>query len=185
MSIAPPPFARRQVHLRRVTCEVFRRDDGLLEVEGLLVDTKPEAIRLVSGIREAGQPIHQMRVRIAVDADRRIADVHAFSEHNPYPDCAEVETGYRKLIGMKVEPGFTRDVKRMFRGVMGCSHITELIPTMASAIFQAEWARSDFDTADAQGSRERTSPLGGCHALRLDGEIVRMHFPQVLKEPTQ
>jgi hypothetical protein len=73
----------------------------------------------------------------------------------------------------------------MFRGVKGCSHLTELIPPMASAIFQAEWARSDFDSADSEGSSRRTSPLGGCHALRLDGDIVRMHFPHVLKEGVQ
>jgi hypothetical protein len=46
------------------------------------------------------------------------------------------------------------------------------------------WADSDFNTVDAQGSQQRTSPLGGCHALRLDGNIVRTFFPQHQKEAT-
>jgi hypothetical protein len=165
-----------------VTCGVFIRDDGLLEVEGLLIDTKPEPIRLLSGWRQPGEPIHQIRARIVADGERRIVEVHAYSEHHPYPECAQVEAAYRALIGLKVEPGFTREVKPLFRGVKGCSQLTEVIPLMASAIFQAEWASSDFGSADAAGRAQRTSPLGGCHAVRMDGEIVRVHFPHLIEE---
>ena len=39
MSMAPPPGARRPAHLRRIACEAFERDDGLIELEGLLTDS--------------------------------------------------------------------------------------------------------------------------------------------------
>jgi hypothetical protein len=183
MSIAPPPAARRRLHLRRVSCEGFQREDGLFEIEGLLIDTKPTQLRLVNKEVPPGEPIHQMRVRLTIDGERRIVDASAYSEHHPYPDCMEVEAGYRRLVGMRIEPGFTREAKRLFRGTQGCSHMTELLPLMASIAFQVLWADSDFTTVDPQGSAERSSPLGGCHALRLDGDIVRTYFPEHCKEP--
>lgn len=184
MSLAPPPSARKPLHLRRISCEGFLREDGLIEIEGLLIDTKPVPLQLVNKDLPAGAPIHQMRVRLTIDSERRIVDANAWSEHTPYPDCMEVEAGYRQLIGMRIEPGFTREVKRLFRGTRGCSHMTELLPPMASTAFQVMWADGDFNTVDAQGSAQRTSPLGGCHALRLDGHIVKTYFPAQFKEPT-
>lgn len=184
MSLAPPPAPRRPLHLRRITCEGFARDDGLFEIEGLLVDTKPQPLQLVSSVVPPGAPIHQMRVRMTLDADRRIVDLQAFSEHTPYPDCAEIEPVYRQLVGWRIEPGFTRELKRLFRGVRGCSHMTELIPPMASTAFQVLWAHGNFEGVDEEGSGRRTSPLGGCHALRVDGRIVRTYFPGHTRKDT-
>lgn len=180
MSFAPPPSDRRAVHSRRISCEGFVRDDGLYEVEGLLVDTKPQPLHLVNRNVPAGEPIHQMRVRLTIDRDRFIVDARAFSEHHPYETCAEVEAGYRRLIGLRVEPGFTRQVKRLFRGVEGCTHMTELLPTMASTLFQVIWADGSYAQADqeALAAPVGNSPLGGCHALRLDGHVVRTYFPR-------
>jgi hypothetical protein len=183
VSVAPPAAPRRPIHLRRITCEGFLRDDGLIDIEGLLVDTKPEPLQLVNRDVPPGEPIHQMRVRLTIDQDRRIVDARAFSEHTPYPTCSEVEAGYRKLVGLRVEPGFTRQVKRLFRGVEGCTHMTELLPPMASTLFQVIWADGAFAREGAGAAAQRTSPLGGCHALRLDGEIVRTHFPRHRKDP--
>lgn len=183
MSVAPPAAPRRRLHLRRITCEGFLRDDGLLEIEGLLIDTKPTPLQMHTKTLPAEAPIHQMRVRMTIDRERNIIDVQAFSEHTPYPDCTEVEAGYRQLIGLRIEPGFTREVKRLFRGTQGCSHMTELLLPMASTAFQVIWGEGEFgDAVDAAGSGRRTSPLGGCHALRLDGQIVKTHFPQAFKE---
>lgn len=182
MSPAPPAARRQQLHLRRISCEGFLREDGLIDIEGLLIDTKPVPLQLVNKSVAAGGPIHQMRVRLTIDRDRRIVDAQAFSEHTPYPDCMEVEAAYRQLIGLRIEPGFTKTVKRLFRGTAGCSHMTELLPPMASTAFQVLWADGNFDSVDPEGSRQRSSPLGGCYALRLDGAIVKTHFPRQFKE---
>ena len=181
MTLAPPPAPRTPLHLRRISCEGFLRDDGLYDLEGLLIDTKPVPLPLVTREVPAGESIHQMRVRLTIDREMTIVDARVYSEHTPYPDCVEVEANYRQLVGLRIGPGFTREVKRLFRGTAGCSHMTELLPPLASTAFQVMWANNDFDSVDAEGSTQRTSPLGGCHALRLEGRIVRTYFPQVLK----
>ena len=124
MSHAPPPSARTPLHSRRIHCEGFRREDGLLELEATLLDTKPMPLQLVSRVVPATEPIHQMRVRLIVNAQREIVDATAFSEHTPYPTCAAVESAYRQLIGVCIQPGFTLQVKRLFRGTAGCTHMT-------------------------------------------------------------
>ena len=141
------------------------------------------AMRLVSKMVPAGEPIHQMRVCLTIDRERRIVDVHVSSEQTPYPECAQVEARYNDLIGLTVAPGFNSTVKRLFRGVLGCTHITELLPVMASTAFQVIWANERFDD-DGQDevSGRKASPIGGCHALRPDGEVVRTYFPRALRE---
>ena len=185
MSFAPHPAKRRQTHLRRITCEAFERDDGLIDIEGLLIDTKPTTIDLLTGKKVApAEPIHQMRVRLTVNRECLIVDALAFSEHNPYPECADAEAAYRKLIGMRIEPGFTQEVKRLFRGTGGCTHLSEMISPLASTVFQVLWADSDFGSSEPGIGGQRSSPLGGCHALRLNGQIVRTYFPLHYKDST-
>lgn len=182
MSRMEPVPGRRPLHLRRIHCEGFERDDGLIDLEGTLIDTKPIPLALVSRVVPAGEPIHQMRVRLTIDRERRIVDARAFSEETPYPDCREVEAAYRQLVGLCIEPGFTQQVKRLFRGTAGCTHMTELLPALASTAFQVLWANGNFEGADEPGSGRRTSPLGGCHALRLDGRVVRTYFADTARE---
>ncbi len=64
----------------------------------------------------------------------------------------------------------------MFRGELGCTHMTELLPPMATVAFQMLWRGAD-DVTDADQPLHRNSPLGGCHALKMDGQIVRLYFP--------
>lgn len=183
MSLPPPAAPRRPLHLRRISCEGFLRDDGLVDIEGLLIDTKPVVLALVNRTLDPHEPIHQMRLRMTIDRERCIVDLQAWTEASPYPDCAEIEPAYRQLIGHRIEPGFTQLVKQLFRRTAGCSHMTELLPPMASTAFQVLWADGGFGGADADGSERRTSPLGGCHALKVDGRIVRTYFPQHQREP--
>jgi len=181
MSIAPHASARRRMHLRRITCEAFEREDGLLEIEGLLIDTKPTPLQLVTGRSvDPGSTIHQMRVRLTVNRDRWIVAAGAYSEEHPYGECEEVEAAYQKLVGLRIESGFTRTVKQLFRGEAGCTHISELLPPMATTLFQVLWADSEFSGRQTAAS----SPVGACHGLRLDGQVVRTYFPTRSKEVT-
>ena len=178
MSMALPPAARWPAHLRQIACEAFERDDGLIELEGLLTDTKPTPVRLITGKAvPPGQPIHRMRVRLAVDRDGLIREAQAYSEVSPYPECPGIEGAYGRLVGLRIGPGFAREVKRLFRGTAGCTHMTELIPPMATILFQVLWADSDFRpvAGSVVGGR---SPVGACHGLRLDGEVTRTYFTE-------
>jgi hypothetical protein len=149
-----------------------------LDIEGLLIDTKPTPVELVTGTTiEAGAAIHRMRVCITVNRDRWIVAAKADSEAYPHRECKEAEGAYLKLVGLRIEPGFTRQVKQLFRGEAGCTHMTELIPPMATTLFQVLWGDGEFASTDSVTS----SPLGACYGLRLDGHVVRTYFPAYRK----
>ena len=61
------PSKRKLLHTRKVTCEGYLRDDGLMDIEGHLVDTKsydfPNNDR--GGHIPAGEPLHGISARIA------------------------------------------------------------------------------------------------------------------------
>jgi hypothetical protein len=177
--IANPTGGRRKLHLRRIFCEGFERDDGLIDIEGTLIDTKPYPLEMVEKSLAADEAIHQMTVRLTIDRQRVIHEVEAHTLASPYRVCGSIVASYKRLIGLRIEPGFTQMIKRMFRGTLGCTHLTELLPSMATTAFQILWAQpEDFGMADEVGTQRRTSPLDGCHALRLDGDVVRMHMPE-------
>ncbi|CAN5638834.1 DUF2889 domain-containing protein [soil metagenome] len=179
---SPPSVVRHRVHLRRIECEGFARDDGLFDIEGTLVDTKPTALELPERHVLPNAPIHHMRLRLTVGRDFVIREAVAQSLETPYGVCGRIAPAYAQLAGLRIEAGFTQRVKRMFRGIEGCSHLTELLPVMATTAFQIIWSdRDNFDTAEVGNGRTRGSPLGGCHALRLDGEVVMRYFSHMLE----
>ena len=138
---AIPAVGRRPVHTRRVVCEGFARDDGLFDIEGTLTDTKPFVLALPERVVDVGRPIHQMKVRLAIDRDFVIHEAEARTLHAPYAVCGDITDSYRQLVGLRIQPGFTQAVKRRFRGVLGCSHMTELLPPMATTAFQILWSK--------------------------------------------
>lgn len=165
---------REPVHLRRIDCEGFRREDGLFDLVGTLTDVRPAPVSLPERAVAAGEPIHRMVLTLTVDAQRVIRTASAVTEHSPYRECREAPVRYAQLEGLRVEPGFNDKVRRLFRGVAGCTHITEMIPVMASALYQSTWS-------DADSTRDDQRAIGGCHALRQDGPVVLRVFPRAAR----
>ena len=168
-----PQSPRRQVHLRRIVCAGFRRDDGLWDIEGRLTDTKPERVVLPEREVAAGEPIHDMQVCLTIDREFLIVGAWARTLASPYRVCGAINESYGRVVGMRIEAGFVQKVKRLFRGVLGCTHLTELLPPMATTAYQVLWTER---AKSADSAATRSSPLGGCHALRHDGDVVRLHF---------
>ena len=106
----PPPVSRRPIHLRRITCEGYERGDGLYDIVGTLIDTKPFALALQEKTVNADEAIHHMTVCLTVDRDRLIRDVVARTVHGPHAVCGAITQSYRQLVGERIQPGFTHRV---------------------------------------------------------------------------
>jgi len=173
---------REPLHLRRITCEGFLRKDGLIDIEGTLIDTKHRDFQLANRLLPAKEQLHQMRICITVNHEREIVAVQASIEHSPYNECQEVEPFYQRLVGMRVDRGFVRAVKEMFRGTSGCTHMTELLAPLATTTYQVIWAEDGWNGIDDHDSQQRASPLNGCHALKVEGQVVKTYFRQELEQ---
>jgi hypothetical protein len=164
---------RELLHTRRIELCGYRRTDGLYDIEGHLKDTKSYD-RVLNGIlRQAGEPIHELSLRITIGTDLTIVDARAESVAVPYAgQCDAVPPEYRKLIGMTLKSGFMREIRSLFGGVNGCTHLTELVGAVATAAFQT--MSEEINASDTQ----QPFQLDGCHALRTNGPTVQVFYPK-------
>ncbi len=170
--------ARKLIHTRTVSCEAFAREDELIDIEGTLLDIKPYPFELPErGVVPSGEAVHEMKLLITIDRSFLIHDAKAQTLHSPYRICGSITDSYRQIIGLRIEPGFTQNIKRLFKGINGCPHLSELLPSMATTAFQVIWASKEAYSDPEGHSEKRPTPLGGCHALRHDGDVVRLYFP--------
>jgi len=174
----PPSLPRELIHRRTIICEAFKRQDGRWDIEGHLVDVKTYSFaNRDRGTINAGEPIHEMWLRLVVDKDYAIHDAEAVTDYGPFNLCGQIAPDYRKLIGEKIVPGFTARCRTLFGGVQGCTHITELLGRMANATFQAIAPIVSRETAPTGTPKSKPRILDTCHALASDGPVVRREFP--------
>src|SRR5947207_9549906 len=113
---------REHTHTRRVRYEGYKRRDGLFDIEAHLTDVKNHDYQLKTGVRRAGQPIHEMWLRVTVDKSLTILDAVAASDAVPYPGgCEQVGPNYRRLIGLNLVRGFRKMTRELFGDVKGCT----------------------------------------------------------------
>ncbi len=145
------------------------------------MDSRTADVRLASGLRAAGDPIHDLWLRITVDTQFTIVDADAASDAVPYPGyCDTIGDAYRQLVGLNLMQGFRHAVRERLGGRAGCTHLTELASILPTATLQA-FAGTVMPTRDGQnddGDAEPPFQLDRCHALRRDGAAVATYYPR-------
>jgi hypothetical protein len=173
MPLPPAAAPRVSKHTRRVTFEGFLREDGLWDIEAHLFDVKPVDVQMSAGLRPAGQPIHEMWVRVTIDRMMNIVDVYACTDAMPYVGaCDRITPDYAKLKGHNLFKGFRKAVTGLFGDVKGCTHINELLMQMPSAAVQS-FASVRRDNREGE---HKPFQLDRCHALATTSETVQLHY---------
>jgi hypothetical protein len=178
MSSPVSPLSRERLHMREVRIEGFQRSDGLWDIEGRLSDVKDHDFEHVAGIRPAGRPIHDMWLRIAVDEHLKIHEAEARMNGVPFPGtCDAIAPDYARLVGLTIGPGFRKQVSDLLGGTRGCSHVTELLWSLATAAYQtlAQHLYTHQDPA------RKPFHIEGCHAWDSEGPMVLQFFPRWYK----
>ena len=175
MPLPVSEIARELTHTRHVRFEGYKRADGLWDIEAHLLDVKNHDYALKSGVRRAGQPVHEMWLRLTIDTQFNVRDAIAVSDAFPYQGgCETFGDVYRRLIGLNLLQGFGRGVRERVGGALGCTHLTEMLgsfPTAAIQTFAGEMKEERDD-----GSKP--FQLDACHALVSSGETVRRLYPK-------
>lgn len=168
------------IHHRSYETEAFDEGDGTMRIVGRLIDTKPHGLGLVDG-----EPlvIHDMVVELIVAGDTfEILDIATTMNVHPYGQCTAVLESYRQLVGLSIARGYSRKVKELFGGPLGCSHIGALLIALAPVAVQAswgmarlhddpaEWSQLDLDPEDAE--RRLRLNTNTCHVWSADGDQI-------------
>lgn len=176
MALPPAAPERLLKHRRSIDVHVYARGNGLWEVDAEIRDVKTRDAKLAGGLRRAGDPIHDMLLRLVVDEQLNIVEAGSETRWMPYPgQCDDHGDAYAALAGLNLLKGFRQAVKERLGGVAGCTHLTELTQVLPTAVVQA-FAGEVLDTRE--DSEHRPFQIDRCHALRADGAAVKLFYPR-------
>lgn len=171
------PTARSLVHQREITCKGYRRDDGLWDIEGHLVDTKTYAFKnQFRGEVQPGEPVHEMWLRLTIDQSLNVQAAEASTEYAPYAMCPDITPNFQRLAGLRIGPGWMREVRQRVGGVLGCTHLVELLGPMATTAYQT--LAGQRKQAESSDVKKRPLFLDTCHAHASNSQVVKMHWPE-------
>lgn len=173
-----PAIAREEVHFRRIDMRGYRRSDGLYDVEGRVTDRKASDFTPANGDRffPAGEPVHDMGVRLTFDERFVVHDVQAFTLAAPYPICPEATRAMQSIKGLRMTSGWSSEVRNRLGGARGCTHLMELLMPMATTAHQTlgGWRPGQPEKVDANG---RPLKIDSCYAYGADRELVQHRWP--------
>ena len=183
MPLPPAAPARQLKHRRSIDVEVFSRGDGVWEVDAHLSDVKTRDTQLAEGVRHAGEPIHDMLLRLVVDERLNILEAGSQTRSMPYPGLCDAHgDAYARLAGLNLLRGFRHAVKERLGGVLGCTHLTELAQVLPTAVIQG-FAGEVIDTRGHAESSAKPFQLDRCHDLRGKDPAVRAYYPRWYRPP--
>ena len=175
MPLSPPVFRTLQ-HTRRVVYRGYERADGLWDIEGELLDTKPHATASLTGgpCLPADAAIHSMAIRATVNLALVVQAIEVSMNAFPLGECPRARASMQSMVGCTMSRGWRKSIEANLGGVASCTHLRELLNNMATAAFQTvSKAMSQTWPAD------RVPPyVGQCTGWDWDGEGVRVHHPQ-------
>lgn len=171
---------RQLVHTRDIHCQGYRRSDGLWDIDGRLIDTRTEPMETFGrGRIEPGEHLHEMWLRMTVDSHLTVIAIDACTDHAPYPACPHFPDRFGKLVGQRIEPGWTAKVRLLLGGRRGCTHLVELLGPVATTAVQTIYAWRGEVTLQAKDDLVPPAEfVNSCHALGEGGEVARHLWPE-------
>jgi hypothetical protein len=181
----PPPRRRELLTARTMTANGYLRDDGLIDIEGHLVDVRGyDMFNDWRGNVPQGEPAHEMWVRLTIDDQLVVREVACSTDAAPYPSCRDVPPNVARLVGLGVTGGFKQQVRERIGGTEGCTHILALIDAMSPVAIHALAGKRRDQGRDAMlgtyGTRDsgRHPLVDTCHSYAADSEVVKRLWPE-------
>ncbi len=172
----PKAQRRQHQHKRLINSDAYLRDDGLWDIEARMTDFKSGTVDGDDGnYVSAGEPFHDILLRVTIDSSFKVHEVHASIEAAPFEVCPIIAENYSKLVGTSIQSGWRNKIKELVGGANGCTHINELFPIIATTAFQSLWPHRDADTL----RKGYKMMLDTCHAWSKDGELANNMFPEI------
>lgn len=172
------PAQRKLAHTRVVTCRGFEREDGLWDIEGRIVDTKPYRFenRDRGGWIEADEPLHDMSIRLTINLAMEVIDAEAVIDASPYNYCKSVVKVARNLIGLRIAPGWTKQSREAMGAQLGCTHLTELLGPVATTAIQTIVSER-IKRSNGKPSNVTNTFLNSCHSYADNSPVVKYYWP--------
>lgn len=184
--LSSPNAPRRSNHTRRVSFQSFNREDGMIDIEGRIVDAKEyRYFDRERGMLEPGDPVHDISVRVTIDAQMVVQSVEVSMDAVPFNICGGGTSGAQSLVGVSIAHGWRRSLSDHLGRTAGCTHLRELLLALGTVAFQTFSAALDerLRAAGVTDAERNDNPffLDGCHSWSIDGPVTARHFPQYFR----
>lgn len=171
---------RSEVHHRVIDMKTYARADGLYDVEAHLLDRKPFPLLrpLATAPVPAGQPLHDLWVRVTVDADFVVQAIEASSDVTPFPLCRAAEPTLQVLVGERIAKGWSAKVRERLRGTASCTHLMEMLIPLATTAIQGIRVHKRLSSGKPVETGDAPANLNTCYAYAADRDVVKRLWPQ-------
>ena len=175
LSAAAP---RTHLHNRDITLRGYLRDDGLIDIEAHLTDTKTHDEPRSSGpVRHAGEPVHDMWLRMTITTAREITACEAAMDSTPYGICPGAAPNFAALAGLTIEGGFIKKAMEKVGGACGCTHLRELLQQVGTVAVQTLYSIGKMNDEPHHLAGRRPPLLNSCYAWDAAGPLVAQRYP--------
>ncbi|MDP6344252.1 MAG: DUF2889 domain-containing protein [Alphaproteobacteria bacterium] len=175
-----PAAEREQIHTRTIDITAYRRSDGLVDIEGHIVDVKPFSHHLLDSHRAAGEPVHDLWLRLSINQEMVVQTAEAKLDVGAHGICHLVAPNFADLAGARIGRGWNRVVRERVGHGRGCTHLVEMLAQMATAAMQAMWSVREPEGETERRPEDRRLPpalVNSCYTYVSDSEFVREYFP--------
>jgi hypothetical protein len=165
----------KALHCRSINHKTWQHEDGSLEIESRLIDSKEYDTHIgFNRPLPAGEPVHDMTIRILLNPDGVIEDIKLQMDSAPFEICPEVIGRFENLRGASMGGGWNEFLSIRFNGTGGCRHLVDLLRGMGTVLFQS--------THDSNWTPESLESMAdSCHAFRQGGPVM-VHLSAAIKE---
>lgn len=182
MADLSPPSERNLIHNRSISLTGYARDDGLWDIEAHMVDTRTQSVTYprFGASRQAGQPLHEMKIRVTIDDDMLIHDAAAVTIHAPFDVCSIPPKLFPKLKGLSLKEGWRKRVSGIIGGTGGCTHLFGLIANVAAVAYQTVSSSEEY-VEELERDESRPFFINTCHAYNESGPVIEKLYPNYFK----
>lgn len=171
------PVARAEMHCRTIEMRGYRREDGLFDMEGRITDVKNEFFQSSGGRPVPPHtPLHDMWVRLTIDENLEVVGVEGSTDFSPFPECPGAAPGLQALKGANMGKGWRKAISERLGGVLGCTHVRELLNTLGS---HAHQTMGPVRRAKAAPVTVRPPIVDSCYAYSTERDLVSRRWPDL------
>lgn len=168
------PAPRKLLHLRDIQLRGYERDDGLVDIEVHMTDTKSYSwANQDRGGIASGEPLHDMWMRATINRDMVIQYCEAAMDATPHTICPNVAANFGRLAGLTIGKGFLKAAMQRLGGIEGCTHLRELLQPIATVAFQTRFSLSHGDTTRPRRDGVPGFLVDTCYAYAADSPLVQ------------